>query len=201
MEEKTEKKDRRVLYTKMFLRESLLELMKEKPIDKITPTELCRTANINRNTFYSHYYTPRDVLSEIENDFAAQIIESLTGLLATADVGISQMLKEICNIIYGQQEFCKILLSDNGDPAFFEKVISMGKPLVLEGWRTEGVLLNDEEMEMFFAFIVNGSIALIQKWVATDMHQTPAEVAKLIERAAYGGINGMRTATSTDLMN
>ena len=54
---------------------------------------------------------------------------------------------------------------------------------------------------MFFAFIVNGSIALIQKWVATDMHQTPAEVAKLIERAAYGGINGMRTATSTDLMN
>jgi predicted transcriptional regulator len=43
--------DRRVLYTKMFLREALFELMREKPIGKITPTELCRKANINRNIF------------------------------------------------------------------------------------------------------------------------------------------------------
>ncbi len=191
MAEKAEKKDRRVLYTKMFLRESLLELMKEKPIDKITPTELCRTANINRNTFYSHYYSPRDVLTEIENDFSAQIIESLSNLSATEDVSISHILREICNIIYTQQEFCKILLSENGDAAFFEKVISMGKPVVMEGWRTGGVQLNDNEMEMFFAFIVNGSIALIQKWVAADMQEPPSEVAKLIEHAAYGGINGM----------
>ena len=105
MAENTEKKDRRVMYTKMFLRESLLELMKEKPIDKITPTELCRTANINRNTFYSHYYSPRDVLIEIENDFSAQIIESLSNLSATEDVSISHILREICDIIYPQQEF------------------------------------------------------------------------------------------------
>ena len=38
------KTDRRILYTKIFLKEALLELMKEKPVDKITPTELCRKA-------------------------------------------------------------------------------------------------------------------------------------------------------------
>ena len=69
--------DRRVLYTKMFLKESLLELMKEKPIDKITPTELCRHAGINRNTFYKHYYTTRDLLQEIEEEFSAQLVESI----------------------------------------------------------------------------------------------------------------------------
>jgi hypothetical protein len=46
------KEDRRVLYTKMFLREALLELMREKPVDRITPTELCRRAGINRNDTY-----------------------------------------------------------------------------------------------------------------------------------------------------
>ena len=76
-EQKT-KTDRRVLYTKMFLKESLLELMKEKPVDKITPTELCRKADINRNTFYAHYYSTRDVLEEIETEFSTQIIESLS---------------------------------------------------------------------------------------------------------------------------
>ncbi len=187
---KNEKTDRRVLYTKMFLRESLLELMKEKAIDKITPTELCRKANINRNTFYTHYYTPRDVLAEIENDFSAQIIESLSSKFTAADIDIPQMLKEICSIIYAQKEFCKVLLSENGDGAFFENVISLGMPIIMEGWRADGMELGENEMDMFFAFIINGSIALIRKWAATDMSEPPEKVAVLIERAAYGGING-----------
>ena len=183
--------DRRVMYTKMFLKESLLELMKEKPVDKITPTELCRKANINRNTFYSHYYTPRDVLSEIETEVSNQIIDSLQNQFTSEDIAISEMLNEICRIIYEKQDFCKILLSENGDAAFFETIINMGKGVILQGWRNQGVSLSDEKMEMFFSYIVNGSVALIRKWAASDMKNSPREVAELIQHATYGGINGM----------
>ncbi len=185
-----EKTDRRVLYTKMFLKEALLELMKDKAIDKITPTELCRKANINRNTFYTHYYTPRDVLTEVEADFSAQIIESLSSQFTDEDIEISQMLKEICRIVYAQKDFCKVLLSENGDAAFFENVISAGKPVVTDGWRSEGVSLDDDEMDMLFAFIVNGSIALIKKWAASDMTEQPEKIAAMLEQISYGGING-----------
>ncbi len=192
-EQKT-KTDRRVLYTKMFLKESLLELMKEKPVDKITPTELCRKAEINRNTFYAHYYSTRDVLEEIETEFSTQIIESLSNRFSAENIDIPQMLNEICRIIYEKQDFCKILLSENGDAAFFEKIISLGKYVIINGWRKAGVTLSDEQMDMFFAYIVNGSVALIRKWAANDMKNTPAEIAVLIERATYGGINGMTQA-------
>lgn len=185
------KTDRRILYTKMFLKESLLELMKEKPVDKITPTELCRKANINRNTFYTHYYTPRDVLAEIEEEFATQIVDSLQNQLTAEDISISEMLNGICRIIYEKQDFCKILLSENGDAAFFETIITLGKGVILQGWRNQGITLSDEKMEMFFAFIVNGSIALIRKWAASDMKNPPREIAELIQRATYGGINGI----------
>ncbi len=188
-----EKTDRRVLYTKIFLKEALLELMKEKAIDKITPTELCRKANINRNTFYTHYYTPRDVLTEVEADFSAQIIESLSSQFTDEDIEISQMLKEICRIVYAQKDFCKVLLSENGDAAFFENVISAGKPVVTDGWRSEGVSLDDDEMDMLFAFIVNGSIALIKKWAASDMTEQPEKIAAMLEQISYGGINGTIT--------
>ena len=185
------KTDRRVLYTKMFLKESLLELMKEKPVDKITPTELCRRAGINRNTFYTHYYTPRDVLAEIEEEFSAQIFESLQGNVMSEDAYGETMLIEICRIIYERKDFCKILLSENGDAAFFESLTSLGKGMIMEGWRRQGIDLPDEKMEMFFAYIVNGSIAMIRKWAATDMKNTPGEIAELIQFATYGGINGM----------
>ena len=185
------KTDRRVLYTKMFLKESLLELMKEKPVDKITPTELCRKAEINRNTFYAHYYSTRDVLEEIEAEFSDQIIESLSNQFSAESIDIPQMLNEICRIIYEKQDFCKILLSGNGDGAFFERIIMLGKNVIINGWRKGGINLSDDQMDMFFAYIVTGSIALIRKWAASDMQQTPAEIAALIERATYGGINGM----------
>ena len=188
------KTDRRVLYTKMFLKESLLELMKEQSIDKITPTELCRKANINRNTFYTHYYTPRDVLAEIEADFSTQILETLRSKFTFADIDISQMLKEICEIIYAQKAFCKVLLSENGDAAFLEATINTGKMVFMDEWRSAGVDLDEDEMEMFFAFIVNGCIALVRKWAATDMRDPPERVAILIERVVYGGINGMAAA-------
>lgn len=183
------KTDRRVLYTKMFLKESLLELMKEKPVDKITPTELCRHANINRNTFYTHYYSVRDVLEELELEFSNQIVESLTIRFSASEY--DEMLQEICRIIYDRRDFCKILLSENGDTAFFNNVIGLGKPFVVAQWRDAGIDLSDEDMEMFFAFIVSGSVAIIRKWAASDMKQTPEYIAQLIRIAANGGIDGM----------
>ena len=191
MNSQNEKTDRRVLYTKMFLKESLLGLMKEKPVDKITPTELCRKAEINRNTFYKHYYTARDVLKEIEEEFSAQIIDSLSNRFSAENIDIPRMLNEICQIIYERRDFCKILLSENGDAAFLEEVVTLGKNVIIRGWKKEGVALPDDRMEMFFAYIVNGSIALIRRWSADDMKNPPGEIAELIERATYGGINGM----------
>ena len=49
------KEDRRVRYTKLAIRESFLALLSEKPIEKISVTEICKRADINRGTFYSHY--------------------------------------------------------------------------------------------------------------------------------------------------
>ena len=183
------KTDRRVLYTKMFLKESLLELMKEKPVDKITPTELCRHAGINRNTFYSHYYSTRDVLVEIEEEFSNEMIVSLENKSSEADS--KALLGEVCLKIYDKKDFCKILLSENGDSAFLQKVISLGKAPVVSSWKNSGVEVKDEDMEMLFTFVVNGSIAILRKWAADDMLIPPAEIAQMINRISSGGISGM----------
>lgn len=48
--------DRRKKYTRMVLKESLMELLKNKPISNITIKEICEEADINRSTFYSHLF-------------------------------------------------------------------------------------------------------------------------------------------------
>ena len=65
MSEKTRKQDRRTRYTRQTIKDTFLELLKQKSFTKITVTEICKNAEINRGTFYLHYYDIYDVLSDI----------------------------------------------------------------------------------------------------------------------------------------
>ena len=53
------KGNRRILYTKKIIKESLIDLLKYKKIHEVTVTDICKKSNINRGTFYTHY---KDVL-------------------------------------------------------------------------------------------------------------------------------------------
>ena len=49
------KRDARVRYTQKVLKDSLLQLLEKKLINKITVKEVCELAERNRATFYAHY--------------------------------------------------------------------------------------------------------------------------------------------------
>ena len=112
MDHNKEKVARRVLYTKMFLKESLLSLMKDKPIAKIPPSELCRHAGINRNTFYAHFDSPEALLASIEKELYDELKQIIEPSLKNET--ISTLLTEIFQVIYENRELCSIIFSKNG---------------------------------------------------------------------------------------
>ena len=67
------KTDRRVKYSKMVIKESFVQLLKEKNISKITIKELCELADVNRATFYAHYTDQYDLLEQIEQELMSGI--------------------------------------------------------------------------------------------------------------------------------
>ena len=62
------KTDRRTLYTKAQIKKAYVEALHHKPMDKITVSELCKTSEINRSTFYLHYQDTYAVLEELLNE-------------------------------------------------------------------------------------------------------------------------------------
>ncbi len=63
------KESQRVRLTRRLLKESLFELLKNKSISKISVSELCVKAGINRTTFYAHYGSQYDVLQDIGKEY------------------------------------------------------------------------------------------------------------------------------------
>lgn len=76
--------DRRVLKTRLALREAMLSLLTEHGWDDLSIQEICERANVGRSTFYLHFDSKDDLLSESLNDLR----EALT---ATAATGVTQL--------------------------------------------------------------------------------------------------------------
>lgn len=65
--------DKRCLRTRLAIKSALLSLLKDKPLARITVSELAETAQVNRKTFYNHYPDINSVLYDIESAFLDEI--------------------------------------------------------------------------------------------------------------------------------
>ena len=72
--------DPRVRYTRMIMQTAFLELLRQKPVSKITVCEICEKAEINHNTFYKHYHDCYDLLDKLKEDALARFDELLAGI-------------------------------------------------------------------------------------------------------------------------
>ena len=57
--------DRRARYTKMVIHDAFLELLESEGFDKMSVTDICKRADVNRGTFYLHYEDKYALLDEL----------------------------------------------------------------------------------------------------------------------------------------
>lgn len=79
-EEKTRKTDRRTLYTMQVIKDTYVELLHEKSWEKISVTEICKRAEINRTTFYLHYENSTHVLEDLLNELFEKLMIDLADI-------------------------------------------------------------------------------------------------------------------------
>ena len=109
MSEKTKKQDRRTRYTRQTIKDTFLELLKQKSFTKITVTEICKNAEINRGTFYLHYYDIHDVLSDIFNDMTQDMLTTVDHLFCLNQKNCSY---PFCQIIQMESQYRALFLDD-----------------------------------------------------------------------------------------
>lgn len=71
--------DLRIKKTNRAIRSAFYELIKEKPMEKITVREIAERAEINKTTFYAHYETVYDLVDQLEQEAVAEILKEMSG--------------------------------------------------------------------------------------------------------------------------
>lgn len=60
--------------SRRLIRQAFLDLLKERPFEKITITDIVNRADLNRSTFYAHYPDINGVIAEIEDELVSRNI-------------------------------------------------------------------------------------------------------------------------------
>lgn len=172
------KENRKTRYTRMVLQDSLMELMKDKPIAKITIKELCEKADVNRTTFYAHYTDQYNLLRKIEDDVLIWLKEALAAVLNKTDKsGTIEVLEKIFQYVVENGRPLQVLLSEQGDIDFQKELFTLIYRSMLSPSAANTGLGKNEEV---FVFVVNGSVGLIQHWLKNGFNKSVKEMAEAI---------------------
>ncbi len=184
------KQDARVRYTKMVIKSNLMELMQTKPVAKITVTEICERAGINRATFYAHYNDPMDLLQSIEREFIDDISDKTRPAIAALGGDLKESLTGIVEYIKANADVCRVLLSGSGDTGFQNKVVDMVQKQFIEHWRNLGSA-SVEDVEYIYTFIAIGSVGVIRKWLDEGVKKPSEEIADIIIKVSSAGFQSL----------
>ena len=179
----TELIDRRIRKTRKQLKDCLISLLKTKRIQDITVRELTEMADLNRGTFYLHYKDVFDLLEQTETELLGKLNSVIQKHRAEELLDRPfNILHEVYTLVYENASLVEILLGENGDLNFLNRMKQIMRDKCLHDWmevvRTESTAVFDA----YFAFIVSGCLGLVQHWLKTGLKETPVQMARLTEK-------------------
>lgn len=173
------KDNRRVRLTKQLIKDSLVELMAEKPINRITVKEICSCADINRSTFYLHYTDQYALLQELEND----TVNITPRINLYEGKELYNVLVDFFIFISENKKIYTILLENSS--SFRGKVLDkvFGKSEEKPVWISGMSLENEMHFKMLLSAL--GGASLIEKWVFGEIESTPQELAIAFQKFIF----------------
>lgn len=187
--------DRRTARTRKWLRQALLTLIQEKPIELITIQEITDEADMARVTFYRHYKDKNELLIDCLDNLYGELIDvmHIPSQMASDEVGsvVYDNLKLWYSHIAANREVFKIIFNSSATALArrrMRELVIQQAVLALQG--SGSMPMIPIPYDIVLSYIAETQIGLIAWWLETDSKYSPdmlAEVAtRLIETGMFG---------------
>jgi AcrR family transcriptional regulator len=161
------KPDRRVARTRLALRDAMLHLLHDRGWDELGIQEICDRANIGRSTFYIHYRSKEDLLSEGLNDLRDALVSSASHNSRKQPLPFIKGLLE--HVAEQRQVFRSVIgrRSGQGVERQFREMVFQLTALELDKRK-----LPKPRAQLLARYLSGGIVEVIARWV--DQPRSPA---------------------------
>lgn len=172
--------------------EAFLSLLEKKDFEYITVSEICKTAGVNRSTFYLHYETIGDLLSESARYIIGQFVECMpqdTGefMEKLSDRPLKELylitpeyLMPYLTYIKEHRRIFRITLVQSHtlrmDDVFNELSRHVLTPIL------NRYCVSAEDQHYMAPFFIGGLMAIFSEWLKSDCNDSIEHIVSVIQK-------------------
>ena len=175
---------------------ALISLLKNKPFEYITISELCNEAGVNRSTFYLHYENIGDLLNETAKYLIDDFVSYFTAAKNSFSFDFSTRERDQLNFItdkYLIPYFTYIKENKEVFATLMSNVKSLGFDKTYE--RMFENIFNpvlkrfnypEKDHRYIMMYYLNGIIAINNEWLKNNCDRPVEEVANIVKSCIFG---------------
>lgn len=176
--------DIRIIRSLALMEQALLHILKEEGMKGLTVKHLCKTAGINRGTFYLHY---RDIFHLIEETtFFRGLLNvfqpfDLQDLMSHPGPAYPPLIKAF-QYLHLHAALFKTLICSGAPAELRERLQYLTGTRMYENLKHNQAYTNgkSELSDYAVAYLGNAQFGVIQHWFMTDRAIPPEEIARLL---------------------
>lgn len=171
--------------TKIMLALALKDLMRSKPLNKITINDIAQKCGINRMTFYYHF---SDIYELIEWMCKEYIIIGLEKKV-TYSTWQEGMLELMQSILKNKTEILNLYNSVGSRQMrlSLQRLLKQTCENVINEI-SDGMDISDEDKELAVYYYNTSLIALILNWIENGMKEPPERIVSSLNRMLHGSL-------------
>lgn len=176
--------------SRQLIKAALADLLHEKPLDRITVTDVANRAQINRGTFYAHYLDVPDVCDHMIEEAFSKIKTALSDSPCALSQMPKTMLTIIRDILKEDLDFYRKVMTSNAAPLLHNRLAEVVVEYLLQ---QEDLLYSGKHHAyvMTLRFCAGGLSILYQDWFYGRLPLSLERMTEEAERMLTGVLSQM----------
>lgn len=168
---------------------AFFKLVKEKKPDRITVSDITKTAGIARSTFYNHYQDIPSLISAVEDKTIHDVFSMMKNFQPKNDRDIcSSYFLTLCRYTM-ENPFLSGLLSTPHGNDLFEKMLTMLHHYVTETTsNSRPDRHTKEEVSYVITCAIGSTIGVLHKWSRDNFNLAPEVIADILSEIFLSGM-------------
>ena len=168
---------------------AFFKLVKEKKPDRITVSDITKTAGIARSTFYNHYQDIPSLISAVEDKTIHDVFSMMENFQPKNDRDIcSSYFLTLCRYTM-ENPFLSGLLSTPHGNDLFEKMLTMLHHYVTETTsNSRPAKHTKEEVSYVITCAIGSTIGVLHKWSRDNFNLAPEVIADILSEILLSGM-------------
>lgn len=161
--------NRRKQESKRKIEEVFVEMLKKKELNQITVTDICKSAGINRTTFYASYVDIYDLSEAVQKSLHDEVMNLYSDERERNE---------------SKHDFLKLFRHIKANPDVFRMYFKLnngkGLKFIMYDREEAASLIDMRYIDYHIEFFGNGLNAVIRKWLENDCRESPEEINRII---------------------